>query len=105
MEAYDIVELMELHAKATNKWCMYLHINIENKTGWENEEEIHKTMSYLKNFYPNPLTMPKKIVLTFDTEKEMEKYFNLTTEDNNTVKYNIYALTCSNTGELLNENT
>jgi len=105
MEAYDIVELMELHAKATNKWCMYLHINIENKTSLETEDKINKTMPYLKNFYPHPLTIPTKIVLTFDTEKEMEECFNLTTEDNNTVKYNIYALTCSNTGELLNENT
>ena len=51
-------------------------------------------------------------MLTFDTEKEMEKHYDLTVGDDGPTKYNsydgecrVYALTCSNTGELLTENT
>jgi len=106
MEAFSIVELMESHAKNINKWCMYIHTKLEDG------EEIYKAAPYLKELYPDALMIPNKLVLTFDTEKEMDSCFNLTVGDNGPTKHNsyignckVYALTCSNTGELLDENT
>ena len=106
METFSIVELMKIHAKNTSKWCMLIHHN------WKYGKDIYKAAPYLKEKYPDPLVIPEKLILTFDSEKEMEKCFNLTVGLKGPTKYNSYkgecrvnALTCSNTGILLNENT
>jgi len=105
MKAFSMVELMEIHAKNINKWCMLIHTN------WKDGKEIYKAAPYLKKLYSNYLTIPQDIILTFDTEKEMEECFNQTVGSKGPTKFNSYtgkcrvnALTCSNTGELLNEN-
>ena len=51
-------------------------------------------------------------ILLFDTEEEMEKYYNLTVGDDGPTDtnpyngdYRVYALTCDPIGQLLTENT
>ena len=108
MELLDTIELMKRYAKETSKFCMYI--------SWPEEflfSELIKAAPYLEKHEVAVLTSTTdSLILIFDTEQEMVHYFNQTVGDDGPTKLNnydgpvrVYALTCSNEGELWNENT
>jgi hypothetical protein len=107
MEFLNTIELMRQYAKTTSKFCMYI--------SWNEEDlytELMKAAPYLKGHEIAILSANSHIVLIFDTEKEMVYCFNQTVGDDGPTKLNdyegltrVYALTCSDKGELWNENT
>jgi len=104
MKAFNTVDLMVEYAIKSNKWCMYL------SNSCDNYNELHKAAPYLKDLDYSLIN--DNIILTFDTEEEMDKYYNQTVGDDGPTKSNpyngscrIYALTCSPDGEMLTENT
>ena len=107
MEFLNTIELMRQYAKTTSKFCMYI--------SWDEDdfyEELVKAAPYLKDHVVDVLSTDNHVVLVFDTEKEMNHYFDQTVGDDGPTKLNnyigpvrVYALTCSDKGELWNENT
>lgn len=108
MELLNTIELMRQHAVNTSKFCMYI--------SWPEDapyDELIRAAPYLKQHEVGILgSSDDHIVLTFDTEEEMEHCFNQTVGDDGPTKLNnyigpvrVYALTCSDKGELWNENT
>ena len=100
------IELVRNLAKASNKFCIYIS-TIEK----DNIVEIQMAIPFLSmgNCF---LLADSFLVLTFDTEKEMEEHFDrIVGDDGPTItngydgEVRVYALTCSNKGELLDENT
>lgn len=107
MEFLNTIELMKQYAKTNSKFCMYI--------SWDDEDlyvELIRAAPYLKNHEVDILSVNNHAILIFDTEKEMVYCFNQTVGDDGPTLSNnyigparIYALTCSNEGELWNENT
>lgn len=106
MEPLNTIKLMKRYAKAFSKFCMYISWNDEDPF-----EELIKAAPYLEEhgikFYSDD-----HMVLIFNTKKEMVNYFDQTVGDDGPTKLNsydgpvrVYALTCSDQGELWNENT
>ena len=98
------MDFIQEYAKATSKFCMYIHF--DNKLPCR---EIRKAAPYLSL---DQVVMDGLYILTFDTENEMDEYFDMTVGDDGPTKDNsytgmarVYAVTISNKGELLTENT
>ena len=106
MVIYDTIKLMQEYARIANKYCMYI--------SWQEDVdiyEIYKAAPYLEGTNI-PVYTSFEAVLTFDTEEEMDKHYDMTVGDDGPTKLNnyngpvrVYALTCSNKGELWTENT
>lgn len=106
MVTYNIISLMQEHARITNKFCMYI-----SWVGQNDPAELVKAAPYMKD-EEDMLYALSKAVLVFDTEEEMYSHYDMTVGDDGPTEYNsydglarVYALLCSNTGELLTENT
>ena len=107
MELLDTMDLMQQYAKKASKFCMYI--------SWQDDvpfEELIRAAPYLKEYEVEFLRSSNSVVLTFDTAEEMEHCFVQTVGDDGPTILNnyigpvrVYALTCSNEGELWNENT
>jgi len=107
MELLDTIELMRQYAEKTSKFCMYI--------SWPDGvlfEELIRAAPYLKEHEVEFLRSNNHMILIFNTAKEMEHCFTQTVGDDGPTVLNnyigpvrIYALTCSNEGELWNENT
>jgi len=105
MKIFNTIELIQEYAKTNSKFCMY--INFDN-TGYPCGE-LEEAAPYL-NF--EQIMTDGIYILTFDTEEDMQHYYDLTVGDDGPTKLNpyngnarVYALTISNTGELSTENT
>ena len=101
---FNVIQLAQAYAKSNNKFCMY--ISFDNTMDWK---ELEKAAPYLTT---DQLFHEGTCILTFDTEVEMQNYYNLTVGDDGPTKLNsyngearVYALTITNTGELSTENT
>lgn len=106
MKIYNTVDLMREHARATNKFCMYI-----SWVGQNDPTELVKAAPYMKD-EEDMLYALSKAVLIFDTEEEMYRYYDMTVGDDGPTEYNdysgparVYAITCNNNGELETENT
>lgn len=107
MKFFNTIELMRQYAKTNSKFCMYI--------SWNEEDlyvELMRAAPYLKEHEIDILSVNNYAILIFDTEEEMNHHFDQTVGDDGPTKLNnyigpvkIYALTCSNKGELWNENT
>lgn len=100
MFMFNTVDLMQKYARATKNFCMYI--------SWSEEDlEVVEAAPYLKNkpFIHSPA------ILVFHTEEEMNHYYDMTVGDDGSDlnlysgPARVYALTCSNKGELLMANT
>ena len=96
MKVLTKMDLIEKFAKLSNKFCIYIS-TIEKFS----INEIKKDVPFLP-LDACYLLLNTFLILTFDTEKEMEEHFYQISEID-TGK--VYALTCSNKGEFLDENT
>ena len=95
MKILDVTELMEAYSKQTSKFCMYMSFSEEASA-----DEIMETAPFFEREKLEDLvacSTDQQLILTFDTEEEMEKYFSQI-KDNGIV----FAVTCGN-GELLDE--
>ena len=95
MKILDITELMETYTKQTSKFCMYMSFS-----DGASADEIMKTAPFFECGKLEDLIVcstDQQLILTFDTEEEMDKYFDQI-KDNGIV----FAVTCGN-GELLDE--
>lgn len=106
MKVLEVFELVELYCQATHKWCIYLSTTEKYKTS-----EVLKAAPYLTMGQCLKL-LGSNLILTFDTEEVMELCFEMTVGDDGPTKHNdysgevrVYALTFSNSGAILNENT
>lgn len=108
------VELFQDYCKNNKKWGLYLGIGFKSMSpsaeAIEETEEILKAAPYLKDFMTIVWDYGGFIVC--DTEEEMKTLFNQTVGPNGPTSINpydgpasVYALTISNGGTLLNENT
>lgn len=106
MELLDTTKLMKKYAKESSKFCMYI--------SWDEDmdvDEVIKAAPYLKD-HRNTLLNHSNLILIFDTVEEMDYHFDQTVGDDRPASLNIYngvahvyALSCSDKGELWNENT
>lgn len=94
MKVFSLTELMEEYSRMTSKPCIYISFDkyasiedVEKAAPFFKDEEL-VTFHYLGNH---------KGILVFDTEEEMEDYFNQIADDGT-----IYAVTCIE-GVLTNE--
>lgn len=112
MEKLNITELMQGYAAAAKKWCLLISISKDETS----VDEAYKAAPYLKkyNVYEmlDIILTNHPTILSFDTEEEMLDAFHQTVGDEGPTETNsysgpanVYALTCSNKGELLSENT
>ena len=106
MKVLDLFEIVELYCQASRKWCMYL-----STTEQTNVKGVRLAAPYLSVDQCINL-MNSNLVLTFDSEEEMELCFERTIGDDGPTIRNlysgdvqVYALTFSNSGIMMNENT
>lgn len=106
MKAFTKMDLVEEFAIQANKWCIYIS-TIEDI----DVKEVNRAIPFLSEEECYNL-MDGFLVLTFDTEKLMEFHFDFIVGDDGPTPHNtydgpvrVYALTCSNKGNFLNENT
>ena len=103
----DSNELFTAYCKAYNKFGLYISFDEEEK--WD---EIIKACPFLTKEEHYNIFLNGFGYVFFDTKEEMEKAYESTVGDDGPTKLNsynglarVYALTCDNTGQLLNENT
>jgi len=106
---------MQELAKALNKPCMYITLDWFRSDGTTGDpKEILKAAPYLDcddNDHMQALS-DGMAILVFDSEEEMEDHYQQTVGDDGPTEKNpyngpgrVYALTCTASGELQNENT
>ena len=107
MKILTNIEMLSALCKARKKFGMY--INFYEDQSWS---ETKKAAPYLDFLTNHQIFLDGQAWLLFDSEEEMLIYYNQTVgNDGPTIlnkykgKASVYALTCSPTGELLNENT
>jgi len=111
MQKVDKMEALRIMCRTTKKWGMYIGIG-----DWLDTpnflDELKKAAPYLDTDEDYQIISDEMCYLLFDTEKEMNKVFEMTVGDDGPCrknKYNgpvrVYACTCDNTGQLMNENT
>lgn len=107
MKILSNMEILPTLCKAKKKFGM--HINFCEDQSWS---ETRKAAPYLDLSINHQIFIDGHAWLLFDSEEEMITYYNQTVgDDGPTVsnkyegKATVYALTCSPTGGLLNENT
>ena len=98
--------ILSILCMSKGKWGMFLRF------GNEDFADLYKAAPYLENPAFLQLLMAGSGYLMFDTEKEMNKFYNETVGEDGPTAMNpydgnvkIYALTCNPEGKLLNENT
>jgi hypothetical protein len=111
MQKVDKMEALRIMCRTTKKWGMYIGIG-----DWEDTDhfldELVKAAPYLNVDEYFQLISDEMCYLLFDTEEEMEKTFEMTVGDEGPTSLNkydgqvrVYAITCSDQGELLETNT
>lgn len=105
MVIYDIISLLQEHARVADKYCMYI-----SWLGCNDPTELVKAAPYMKD-EEDILYILSETVLVFDTAEEAYSHYNVTVGANGPTEYNdydgparIYALMCSNIGEIIKEN-
>lgn len=104
MQIKSTFEIIEEYAKLTNKYCMYISFN-----PFTLNSEIQNAAPYISD--ADSILSRGSGILLFDTEQEMNNYYDLTVGQNgptNINKYNggasVSATTFSNEGTLLKTN-
>ena len=104
MKIFDTMELIQEYAKVSGKFCLY--ISFDNRLDYE---EVMKAAPYLTQ---DQAICDGMYILTFDTEDELYKYFDLTIGDDGPTKLNsyngearVYAVTINDKGKIETENT
>lgn len=111
MQKVDKMEALRIMCRTTKKWGIYL-----NLSGYDDisnfASELKKAAPYLDPDADYQLISDEMCYLLFDTEKEMNRTFEMTVGDDGPCrrnKYNgpvrVYAHTCDNEGNLLGSNT
>lgn len=97
MESLTERELFKAYCKAVGKFGIYLH-------GWQDFSinTVLEAAPYLR-FVSEELLEEGGGYLFFETEQEMERVYRQIHCDNAAVP--IYALTCNDQGQLMDENT
>lgn len=111
MKIYNHADLLSALAASTGKFCLYISFA-------PNEAEVEKAAPYL---FDDERFLKQEFVdvyydgfcyMTFDSEEEMQRLYNMTVGDDGPTKLNpyngkarVYALTAAPDGRLLNENT
>jgi hypothetical protein len=105
------IRVLEALCKATKQWGMFISIFCKD-IGSGEVDEICKAAPYLKDDEYTQMLADGCGVFLFDTEEEMEQHYYQTVGDDGPTKTNpydgparVYAITCDNTGQTLNENT
>jgi hypothetical protein len=106
---FTVVELMIEYCKATGKWAMYISWDFDLI---QNILDLTKAAPYLDFGQHTQVVSDECGILVFDTEEEMRDAYDRTVGDDGPTEKNpysgnirVYALTCSPTEGLLNENT
>mgnify|MGYP007068318580 CR=1 FL=1 len=104
------IDLMQKYAKFSGKYCMYISF-----LAWCDKysfDDLFKAAPYLDDEKYSQVVIDEEGILEFDTEEEMNHYYNLTVGRDGPTKLNsyngpctVYALTCGNDGNTRNENT
>jgi len=117
MRTINQTEVEQELAKHLNKWCLHLHNTtttdvdaIMGETSYI--DELMKAVPYLSKDQAWQLEYNGGLLIVCDSEEECNRMFRQTIGDdgpNDTNQYNgkcrVYALTISNQGVLMNENT
>lgn len=112
MKILTIRQAMQVLAKATGKYCMYISIYVHDIPLELQFDEMTKAAPYLNFDEHTQILCEETGILMFDTREEMDKYYKMTIGDDGPTELNkydglcrIYALTCDNQGNFENENT
>lgn len=104
----DRREILQKYCAATKKFGIYISFDIDNYS----VEEILKACPIFNFDTDTQILFDGIGFLIFDTQEEMEKIYDQIVGDDGPTKFNsysgpaaVYALTCDNNGEFLNENT
>ena len=107
MEILGNMDILPALCEIKKKFGMY--ISFYEDQSWS---EIKKAAPYLNFSVNHQIFVDGQAWLLFDSEEEMVVCYDKTVGDDGPTKLNkyegkatVYALTCSPTGELLNENT
>lgn len=114
----------QLICKLEKKWGLYISCCFDLDSDYVFSEEITRAVKFLKiypmgsweeQYKPNSafqVMLSEGGLFLFDTQKEMEEHYDMVVGDNGPTKSNpydgplrVYALTISNEGECLTENT
>lgn len=109
MKALTQIDAFELLCKSTKNWGIFLSF----RGGYNGTPDIFEAVPYLKDHSSNiQMLCDGMAILLFETEEEMEHHYYRTVGDDGPTKFNsydgecrVYALTCSPSGQLMNENT
>jgi hypothetical protein len=111
VEALSIFSAFERLCKETKKWGMYISITCFDDSVREEPEKAALYLDWDNEEHTQIMCNGSGFFL-FDTEGEMEEYYQQTVGDDGPTKLNsyngntrIYALTCGPDGQTLNENT
>lgn len=104
MKIFETLELLQDYAKTNKKFCMY--ISFDNNNPWKETVRAAPYLTEEQAIYGGVY------ILSFDTEKEMYEYFDVTVGDDGPTKSNayiglarVYAFTVNDKGEIETENT
>jgi len=108
MKALDQIAVLEALCRATRQWGMFINIHVPDAADWE---EIWKAAPYLDDHMQ--ILADGCGIFLFDTETEMQEYYDQTVGDDGPTETNgyngpasVYAITCNNAGQTMcNENT
>jgi hypothetical protein len=107
IQKLDIHEAFTLICKASRKWGVLISF------GWvEDFNKVIRAAPYLDCEKDVQILSDGEGIILCDTKEEMDSIYNQTVGDDGPTtlnkykgKANVYALTCSPKGELMNENT
>jgi hypothetical protein len=113
MSVLHKTEMLETVCKESRRWGMYIGIHIpDGIPDPDGFAEVLKAASFLDFDLDSQVIADEEGWILFDSQEEMERAFELCVGDDGPTSLNsyngpvrIFALTCSNKGELLNENT
>lgn len=107
MHKLQISQLMKLACRATDKWGVYIEIR-----PFDDLDEVLKAAPYLSVSDDAQIIADGCGVILCDSKEEAERIFYQTVGDDGPTETNpyngparVYAMTCSDGGMLLNENT
>ena len=110
MRILNSTEVEQEVAKALGKWCLHLH------AGYGNDDytikELNKAVPYLTEDQARQLLFDGGFLVVCDSKEECERFYSQTVGDDGPTKTNpydglanVYALTISDHGVLMAENT
>ena len=121
MQVLTDIHVLETLCRLTGKWGMYISWYMDEDSTWE---DLYGAAPYLRPpeyaqpvppFSPDPFSQvlaDEHGWILFDTEEEMREWYDQTVGDDGPTATNlysgpmrVYAITCRNDGQTLDENT